>query len=340
MASLSTRLDLPRYRLLNWTRNRLLRRNILSTEVAAQPCHASGAEGSVFEKFPSHETSLGTLKIQRALPIRQKRLVGPWCFLDRFGPLSFSDAKPMDVAPHPHIGLQTVSWLLDGEIIHNDSLGNEALLRRGGVNVMTSGGGIAHAEETPSQNSGSLNGVQLWIALPDADRKAQAAFEHIEEVPIIEHGGGVVKVFAGSVLGHSSPAKHFSPILGADIALPASVSLEIPLERSFEHAVLLLTGEGDIDGQSIDSTGLYYLGTNRSRVEFNSKAGCRILLIGGTPFSEQILMWWNFVARTPEEIAQARSDWQSHERFGEVKYRGRRLDAPPLKRFAHPNPAS
>src|SRR5258707_161097 len=171
---------------------------MVHTKVAAQPCDASGVNGSVFERFPARETSVGTLKIVRALPIRQKRLVGAWCFLDRFGPLSFSDAKPMDVAPHPHIGLQTVSWLLQGEVIHNDSLGSEALLRPGGVNVMTSGGGIAHAEETPRKNSGHLNGVQLWIALPDADRNGPASFQHIDEVPIIEQAGSMVSLFAGS----------------------------------------------------------------------------------------------------------------------------------------------
>ncbi|HKV36065.1 MAG TPA: pirin family protein [Pyrinomonadaceae bacterium] len=297
--------------------------------------------GSVFEKFPAHRTSLGTLEILRALPLRHKRLVGPWCFLDRFGPLSFTDAKPLDVAPHPHIGLQTVSWLTQGEIVHNDSLGNEALLRAGGVNVMTSAGGIAHSEETPPANSGQLNGVQLWVALPDAHRHGPASFQHINEVPIVEQAGGTVSVFAGSVLDQSSPAKHASPILGVDIAFRATGSMELPLDPTFEHAALLMTGEAEIDGQSIDATSLWYLGTNRSSVEFKGKNGCRVLLIGGPPFTEQILMWWNFVARTPEEIADARSDWQSHQRFGEVKaYRGPRLDAPPLQRFAPPNPVS
>jgi len=314
---------------------------MVEAKVAAQACDISGANAAVFERFPARETSLGTLKILRALPIRQKRLVGAWCFLDRFGPLSFSETKPMDVAPHPHIGLQTVSWLLQGEILHNDSLGSEALLKPRGVNVMTSGGSIAHSEETPPQNSGLLNGVQLWIALPDADRNGAASFQHIEEVPIVEQTGGTLSVLAGSLLGYSSPAKHFSPVLGADIALSAGASMELPLDPSFEHAALLMTGDAEIDGQSIDVMSLWYLGTSRSRVEFKSRNGCRVLLIGGPPFPEQILMWWNFVARTPEEIAQARSDWQRHQRFGEVKaYRGPRLDAPPLMRFAAPNPAS
>ncbi|HBB93861.1 MAG TPA: hypothetical protein DC054_00585 [Blastocatellia bacterium] len=313
---------------------------MVHSKVGAKTSDASDVRGSVFEGFPARETSLGTLRILRALPIRQKRLVGAWCFLDRFGPLSFSDAKPMDVAPHPHIGLQTVSWLLQGEVVHNDSLGSEALVRPGGVNVMTSGGGIAHAEETPRKNSGLLQGVQLWIALPDADRNGQASFQHIDEVPIIEQAGSMVSLFAGSLLGWSSPAKHFSPVLGADIELHAFANLELPLDPSFEHAALLMTGDAGIDGRSIDAMNLWYLGTNRSSIEFKSRGGGRVLLLGGPPFPEKILMWWNFVARTAEEIALARSDWQSHQRFGEVKYRGRRLDAPPLKRFAPPNPAS
>ncbi|HEY6247554.1 MAG TPA: pirin family protein [Pyrinomonadaceae bacterium] len=301
---------------------------------------ATESSGSVFAPLSAHQTSLGALKILRALPTRQKRMVGAWCFLDRFGPLSFSDAKPMDIAPHPHIGLQTVSWLLEGDIVHNDSLGNEASLTAGGVNVMTSGAGIAHAEETPQNNSGHLNGVQLWIALPDARRNVEASFQYIEKVPMIEQSGGVVSVFAGSILGCSSPAKHFSAVLGVDIAVHSPGRVELPLDPSFEHAVMLLTGDAEIEGQSIDSAHLYYLGSNRSRGEFKSKNGCRLLLLGGPPFPEKILMWWNFVARTPEEIAQARSDWQTHQRFGEVRYRGPRLDAPPLGLFAAPNPAS
>jgi quercetin 2,3-dioxygenase len=314
---------------------------MVDTAVAAQACDASNVDGSAFDRFPARETTLGTLKILRALPIRQKRLVGAWCFLDRFGPLSFSDAKPMDVAPHPHIGLQTVSWLLQGEIVHKDSLGSEALLRPGGVNVMTSGGAIAHSEETPPQNSGLLNGVQLWVALLDAHRHGPASFQHVEEVPTFEQTGGNVNVFAGSINGYSSTAQHFSPLLGVDISLHANGNLELPLDRSFEHAALLLTGDAEIDGQAIDSMSLWYLGTSRSSVEFRSKSGSRVLLIGGPPFPETILMWWNFVARSAEEIAQARSDWQRRERFGEVAaYNGPRLDAPPLQRFASPNPAS
>lgn len=309
--------------------------------VSAESCSALGATDRALESYPSRELSLGSLTVARALPVKDKRLVGPWCFLDRFGPLSFTEGKPMDVAPHPHIGLQTVTWLFDGEVVHDDSLGSEALLRPGGVNVMTSGAGITHAEQTPRDHSGRLNGVQLWVALLDTDRQMPAAFQHVQAVPQIESRGGLVRVFAGAFNGVSSAASHHSPILGADIALHPQQTLDIPLDPSHEHAVLVVEGDCSLEGQHLDQRVLYYLGTRRSRTSLSTRDGGRLLLIGGPPFPETILMWWNFVARTPEEIAQARADWEAHERFGEVTaYNGPRLSAPSLVRLARPNPVS
>jgi quercetin 2,3-dioxygenase len=309
--------------------------------VSAESCVALGAPDRALEAYPSRELSLGSLTVARALPVKDKRLVGPWCFLDRFGPLSFTAGKPMDVAPHPHIGLQTVTWLFDGEVVHDDSLGSDALLRPGGLNVMTSGAGIAHAEQTPRDHTGRLNGVQLWVALLDADRRMPAAFQHVHAVPQIESRGGLVRVFAGAFNGVVSAASHHSPILGADIELHPRQTLEIPLDPSYEHAVLAVEGDCSLDGQHLDPRVLYYLGTRRSHASLSTYDGGRLLLIGGPPFPETILMWWNFVARTPEEIAQARADWEAHERFGEVSaYDGPRLSAPSLVRLARPNPVS
>ena len=168
-----------------------------SEVVSAEECIALGASQRQLESYPNREVTLGALAIARALPIRDRRLVGPWCFLDRFGPLTFTEGKPMDVAPHPHIGLQTVTWLHEGEVVHDDSLGSASILRPGGVNVMTSGAGIAHAEQTPREHTGRLNGVQLWTALPDAHRHGAPGFAHVAEVPAIERPGGIVQVFAG-----------------------------------------------------------------------------------------------------------------------------------------------
>ena len=312
-----------------------------SDNVSAEECVALGASQPRFESYPNRDLHLGSLAISRALPIRDRRMIGPWCFLDRFGPLTFSDAKPMDVAPHPHIGLQTTTWLIDGEVLHDDSLGCGALLRPGGVNVMTSGGGIAHAEQTPTDNSGRLDGVQLWVALPDAHRHMSPDFMQVTEVPRLDTPDAVVRVFAGTLQGATSPAPHYSALLGADLDVRPRRICALPLDPSFEHAVLVLSGDCALNGEPLAERMLYYLGTDRSEASFASQDGGRVLLIGGPPFPETILMWWNFVARTADEIAQARDDWERQQRFGEVTaYNGPRLSAPSLARFARPNPAS
>jgi redox-sensitive bicupin YhaK (pirin superfamily) len=310
-------------------------------DTPGEACVALGADQQRFDAYPTREIRLGALAVRRALPIRERRLVGPWCFLDRFGPLSFSAGRPMDVAPHPHIGLQTVSWLLEGEVAHDDSLGSAALLRPGGVNVMTAGDGIAHAEQTPRDHSGRLNGVQLWTALPDAVRRGAASFAHVSEVPRVETPGGVLHVFAGLLAGATLDHTYFSPLVGADLQVHRASTLTLPLDPRFEHAVLVLQGDAAIDGQPLASDTMYYLGCARSDTTLTSRTGARVLLIGGQPFPETILMWWNFVARTPEELTAARAAWEAHQHFGEVRaYQGERLAAPPLVRVARPNPIS
>ncbi len=313
----------------------------MGNDVGAEPCVALGGEGGPVEAYPGREVKLGDLSITRVLPVRDRRLVGPWCFLDRFGPLAFVDAKPMDVAPHPHIGLQTVTWLLDGEVLHDDSLGSEATARPGGVNVMTAGGGIAHAEQTPRQHSGQLNGVQLWVALPEATRQGDAAFQHVVEVPTADVHGGLVQVFAGSLAGVTSPAIHHTPISGAELRVHPGERLTFEVPRAFEHAALLLAGDATSESMPFAPHVLYYFGSGRTEIAISSTTGARVLFIGGPPFGETILMWWNFAARRPEEIAAARADWEAGRRFGPVKgYDGSPLAAPPLARFARPEGAS
>jgi quercetin 2,3-dioxygenase len=215
------------------------------------------------------------------------------------------------------------------------------VLRPGGVNVMTSGDGIAHAEQTPRDHSGRLNGVQLWTALPDAQRRGAPGFAHVTEVPRIERPSGLVSVFAGAIDGTASPAPYYSAILGADLQIHPRHTLELPLQPAYEHAALVMAGDCTLDGHPLEERMLYYLGTTRTAAAFSSRGGGRVLLIGGPPFPETILMWWNFVARSAEEIAQARADWEGHRRFGDVRaYHGPRLDAPALAKFARPNPVS
>jgi redox-sensitive bicupin YhaK (pirin superfamily) len=298
-----------------------------------EPCEIGPADLPMFEAIPGRAADLGGLAIRRLLPRARRRMVGAFCFLDSFGPISFSSGKPMDVPPHPHIGLQTVSWLLEGEVEHHDSLGLEGVAIPGVLNLMTAGKGIAHSEETPAQTSGRLRGVQLWVALPGEARWTEPAFERHADLPAIETEGGAATVIRGELSGLRSPVRQFSPLILAELRLRQGSELRLPLRHEFEHALVMLRGEGTLEGgEPLSMETLYYLG--RGRREVRIAAGslpATALLLGGVPFGEAIRMWWNFVARSPEEIAEAREDWVAGRRFGEVSsYRGKRVEAPPL----------
>jgi len=282
---------------------------------------------ATLEAHPDRTTRLGALEVHRVLPVRGRRLIGPWCFFDRYGPLTFGPDKPMDVAPHPHIGLQTVTWLLSGEVVHNDSLGSECLVRPGQLSLMTAGRGIAHTEETPASNSGKLDGVQLWVALPEASRHVAPEYQCTKEQPVVDCPGGRVT----SILGGASAGRQYSAGVGIDIAVDPRSRAALALNPGFEYGVLLAQGDADLLGVPLQPNTLYYLGAGRSELNAVSRDGARILLIGGAPFGEKILMWWNFVARTQDEIVEARKSWESHEVFGEVpRYDGPRIPAPAL----------
>lgn len=289
--------------------------------------------------LPGAETDLGTLTARRLLPRRERRLVGPFCFFDSYGPLAFAAAKPMDIAPHPHCGLQTVTWLLAGEAFHRDSLGSAALASAGTLNLMTAGHGIAHSEETPEAHSGRLRGVQLWVALPDARRWDEPRFEHHDGLPSIPLGAGGATVIAGELAAAASPARVHSPLVAAEVTVPARTPVAIPLERRFEHALVLLEGEASVAGRALPIDALAYLGADSERVTISGGVtASRLILVGGAPFGEPLVMWWNFVARDHRELAEARADWEAGRRFGEVRgYDGERLAAPPLVSWPIPH---
>jgi redox-sensitive bicupin YhaK (pirin superfamily) len=311
----------------------------LAPTTTAEPC-ASEPDKPTFQELPGRLTDLGGLPIRRLLPRSQRRLVGPWCFLDAYGPLSFT-GKPMDVAPHPHIGLQTVSWLLEGEVEHHDSLGLAATAAPGTVNLMTAGSGIAHAEETPRANSGRLRGVQLWVALPDAARNVEPAFESHRNLPSLDLGRARATVILGVLAGVRAPGRAFSPVVAADLALPPGRSVSLPLDHGYEHALVPLAGSLELEGRALSVDALYYLGCGRRELLIASTGEpARALLLGGAPFGETVLMWWNFVARSHDEIAAARADWEAGRRFGAVAYAGPRTKAPALLARAVPPAAS
>lgn len=285
----------------------------------------------VRELFAGREVSLGgTTAVRRLLPNLGRRLVGPWCFVDHYGPDNIAESTGMRVPPHPHIGLQTVSWLLDGQVHHRDSLGNSQQILPGELGLMTAGRGIAHAENSPVPHPAMLHGVQLWVALPGRDRDTKPAWQHHASMPIWTAPGTTATVIMGELEGSRSPGRAYSPIIGADIALRPAAGARLPLEPDFEYAVLTMSGTLEIEDMLLTPGTMLYLGCGRRDLRVASEPGARVLLLGGEPFEEEIVMWWNFVARSGEEIAAARGSWMDGSGFGMVADAGDRTPAPAL----------
>ncbi|NEM92004.1 pirin family protein [Galbitalea soli] len=276
--------------------------------------------------------------VRRTLPQRARSLIGAWCFLDHYGPDPVATTGGMTVPPHPHTGLQTVSWLFAGTIDHRDSVGSHALVRPGELNLMTAGSGIQHSEvSTPGTTV--LHGAQLWVALPDEHRHTAPHFEHV--VPeAFAFGPATVRVFLGELLGRSSSARTYTALVGAQVDLPAEATVVIPVDPAFEHGVLVDAGSPLVEGHPVADAHLAYLDTGHASITLTAgDAPARVLLIGGEPLDEQIVMWWNFIGRSHDEIVAFRERWQ-HDviagedpagPFGHVDgYEGRALPAPEM----------
>ncbi|MFD4439133.1 pirin family protein [Nocardia sp. NPDC058519] len=300
-------------------------------------CEPSPRPGPIAELYPAREVPLGGVRgvyVERTLPQRDLPTVGAWCFLDRFGSAAATEAGASpDILPHPHIGLQTVTWPLDGRIRHRDSVGSDVEIEPGQLNLMTSGRGIAHSEfGVPGAEAG--HGLQLWIALPGTATGIDPHFEQHRELPTYAAPGLRATVLIGALGGVASPAKAYTPIVGADIVLDPDAEVSLPLDRAFEHAVLVIEGTVTIDGTELTPGPLLYLGTDRAELRLSSSDGAHFALVGGEPFAEELVMWWNFVARSHEEIVDARAAWEARDtsRFPTVVGHSpdERIPAPPL----------
>lgn len=278
----------------------------------------------------AREVPLGGLRgltVHRTLPQRGFPTVGAWCFVDHFGPTT----HPMAVLPHPHTGLQTVTWPLAGEIRHRDSLGSDVVLKPGELNLMTSGDGVSHSEFSVGDPDAPMHGIQLWVALPSGALAGPAGFEHHPDLPVAEGDGWTAKVLLGEVAGAVSPAMTYTPIVGAEVRVDPGFT-RLPLRPDFEHAILAVDGPVVVDGEDVAHRELRYLAPGRSEVGLQVRAGTTLLLIGGEPFEEELVMWWNFIGRSHEDIVAARDDWErAAERFGHVDGHGAQvIPAPPL----------
>ncbi|HEX7131337.1 MAG TPA: pirin family protein [Iamia sp.] len=278
----------------------------------------------------SRDADVGGMLVRRALPRRARRTVGAWCFVDHLAP---APADGPGIGPHPHIGLHTVTWLLSGELVHHDSLGSEQPIRPGQLNVMSAGNGIAHAEETAVL--GALHhGVQLWVAQPEATRWGTPAFAHHAELPHLDLATGAATVLVGSLDGATSPARADTPLVGAELDLRTAGASTVPLDPTFEHAVVVLEGAVALDGQDLTPGHLGYLGLGRDELTVSASGPTKALLVGGAPFEAVPLMWWNYVARSWDEVRAAHEDWESEsDRFGVVPSSLARIPSlPPIRR--------
>lgn len=278
----------------------------------------------------AREVPLGGLRgltVHRTLPQRGFPTVGAWCFVDHFGPTSES----MAVLPHPHTGLQTVTWPLAGEIRHRDSLGSDVVLKPGELNLMTSGDGVSHSEFSVGDADALMHGIQLWVALPADALTGPAGFEHHPDLPVATGAGWTAKVLLGEVAGAVSTATTYTPIVGAEVQVEPGFA-KLPLEPGFEHAILAVDGPVTVDGADVAHRELRYLAPGRSEVGLQVRDTTTLLLIGGEPFEEELVMWWNFIGRSHDDVAEARDEWErAAERFGHVDGHGTQvIPAPPL----------
>jgi len=248
-------------------------------------------------------TTRTEVDIKRSIPQPALRRIGAWVFIDHFGPTAQVDG--MVVANHPHTGLQTVTWPFAGLVEHRDSVGSVQVLKPGQLNLMTAGKGISHSEIS-QVGVDSLHASQLWLALPESARHVEPFFEHHDELPTIFFGTSLVKVFIGTLGTAVSPATVYSPLVGAELQVSGEFSL--PLDETFEHGVLVVSGEVLVNGEAVAVDDLIYLPVGETATLSGNGVA---LLVGGEPFTEHIVMWWNFIGRTHSEIVAWRESWNA-----------------------------
>ena len=278
-------------------------------------------------------THIGQLAIARVLPTKNRRTIGPWCFVDLMQADDVERPPPLEIGPHPHIGLATVTWLFSGSALHSDSLGSEQLIRPGQLNLMTAGNGIAHAEEGVDTEStwddtGTM-GVQMWLAQTETTRHGSSAFQHVDTLPEVDVGKSRARVLIGELAGVRSPAEFAHPSIGIDLTLGGATTL--PIDERFEHGVVPVDKPVKVENEIVEPGSLAIIPAGRQEMSLDARSyPARFMVLGGEPLGDRVKMWWNFVARTTDELTQAWRDWRdgNDDRFGPVPSQLERMDAP------------
>lgn len=287
---------------------------------------------TIGERIRARDAEVGGISVRRLLPYRARRTIGAWCFIDHMGPVTAAPERSLQVGPHPHCGLHTVTWLLEGEIVHRDSLGSEQTIRPGQLNLMTAGAGVSHAEETAAATTTTQHGVQLWVAQPDATRHGAAAFVHLAELPEVGFGSLRASVLVGGVGDQVSPAGVDTPLVGLAFVSATDTSGTVPLDPSFEHGVVVPRGTAQVAGEAVTPGELVYLPPGVPSVDLALAAESHVLVLGGEPFGESVTMWWNFVTRGRDEAVEATRAWNAGDpRFGTFDSVLDRIPAPEVR---------
>ncbi len=274
---------------------------------------------SIIQTITPTTHDLGDFKVRRTLPSRPRTMVGPFIFVDQFGPAQFDLGGGMDVRPHPHINLSTVTYLFEGAIDHRDSLGTVATIRPGAVNLMTAGSGIVHSERSPAAERrrergsamGRISGMQTWLALPDGQEEIAPAFQNVsaDNLPIVDGDGVRARVIMGSLWGRTAPTTQHGATIYADILLNAGASVAIEPDAD-ERAVVVALGDASLDGAALDRHALYILAPGKA-MTLRAASDARVMLLGGEDFKTPRHVWWNFVSSSRERIEQAKDDWRA-----------------------------
>lgn len=295
----------------------------------------SGSERGLqpIEVREGRSTTVAGTGILRVLPTKRRRAIGPWCFTDLIRPEDVETPPPLEIGPHPHIGLATVTWLFAGAVLHTDSLGTEQPIRPGELNLMTSGGGVSHAEEgidiTPGAASGGIMGAQMWLAQTEATRHGRARFEHHTELPVAPLQNGQAHLIIGGLDGVASPVRTDHGTIGMEVTFDGTST--VPLDPAFEHAVVPIDRPIRVADEIVEPGSLAFAGTGRTEIDLASRSGrARVMVLGGVPLDAPLTMWWNFVARSKDEITEAWRDWndRNEDRFGRVPTKLHRIEAP------------
>ncbi|EAR11257.1 pirin family protein [Reinekea blandensis] len=276
--------------------------------------------------IPPRQRDIGETTVRRSLPFAKRRMIGPFIFWDHMGPMTIQPDAPLTVKAHPHIGLSTLTYLFEGEMLHRDSLGNELTIRPGEVNWMTAGKGIAHSERTRAPETMVLEGLQLWVALPTEWEMKAPAFQHVDTLPDVEFGGQPFRLIAGSINGQTSPVATYSDLVLLDGKFEDATVLTVPTIAGFELGLYVAGGAVVVDNETHnEGTMIAFAPDQEAHVQV--RPGSRIQILGGRPFPEPRHIWWNFVASDPAMIEQAKQDWME-DRMGSVIHEDERLPLP------------